>query len=93
MVLFEVWNKAVDANVSALSLIQSALISPLVLWFGIFKLTFSIRLRIVQSVCPKLGSGPLALMGGLEIAVKNVFQLFRFARRHILCGRLPYLLL
>jgi len=40
-----------------------------------------------------LGSGPLALMGGLEIAVKNVFQLFRFARRSILCGRLPYLLL
>lgn len=47
LVLFQVWDKAFDADVSALGLIQRALIPPVSLFIDIFKVALDKRLRIV----------------------------------------------
>ena len=47
LVLFQVWDKAFDADVSALSLIQRALIPPVSLFIGFFKVALDKRLRVV----------------------------------------------
>lgn len=47
LVLFQVWDQAFDADVSALSLIQRALIPTMSLFIDIFKVALDKRLRIV----------------------------------------------